>query len=169
MGTPLHTRLPRKYNKLNLILLCMELNFSNVIRLKALRVDKSKLLEKESILSKPLLTNRSLIKNIHKEFESYLCGEDSKHGGSNVYRRKMFIFIILYLYAPSTFVGDKIPSGLRSELANVLGLSSACLISIETNRLMFLYQNYRDFKDKIDSLFPKLMGSIVSAEKNTTI
>lgn len=149
----------------------MEFIFSKVVRLKTLRAEKSRLSEEETDLSKPVLEDRSLISGIYQEFESLLGVEDSERKISRVYRRRMFILIILYLYDPSSLAGGKLLSGLRDEISRVLGVSSACTVSNNSADVVFMYQNCKEFREGVDSLFSKLMDRVelMKSDKNERI
>jgi hypothetical protein len=71
----------------------------------------------------------------------------------NVYERKKFFFIVLFLYAPGVLIGDKMPSGLRNKLAHVLKLHSRSNVSGNCTGLLFLYERYKDFRDETDEIY----------------
>ena len=74
-------------------------------------------------------------------------------------QRKKFIFIILYLYSPSSLAGDKMASGLRNELSNVLGIQAKSTISNNCADLVFLYQyNYMNFRNDVEFIYNKILS-----------
>lgn len=73
-------------------------------------------------------------------------------------QRKKFIFIILYLYSPSSLAGDKMASGLRNELSKVLGIQAKSTISNNCANLVFLYQNYMDFRNDVEFIYNKILS-----------
>ena len=115
----------------------MELNFDRIIRLKKIRIKKSELSEEENTISTPILSNID-----------------------SVTQRKKFIFIILYLFSPSSLAGGKMTAGLRPELARVLGVQSECTISDNCADVVFLYQNYGDFSGDIEYLYTEIVNRL---------
>lgn len=138
----------------------MELDFEKIIRLKNVRIEKSNLSEKEQVLSKPLMDDRGLIKEIYTKFVEVLNERCMPPVVGSVLQRKKFIFIILYLYSPSTLAGGKMPKGLRDEICQTLGVNSVSTISDNCADVVFLYQNYPDFSKDIDGLFAAVMERI---------
>lgn len=123
----------------------MELDFNKIIRLKKIRIEKSELSEEENALTAPILKDKSLIHEIYKIFVELLNERGCPPNIDSVTQRKKFIFIILYLFSPSSLAGGKMTAGLRPELARVLGVQSECTISDNCADVVFLYQNYGDF------------------------
>ncbi|RHT78644.1 hypothetical protein DW736_18185, partial [Coprobacillus sp. AM28-15LB] len=78
----------------------------------------------------------------------------------SVTQRKKFIFIILYLFSPSSLAGGKMASGLRPEIAKVLGVQSECTISDNCADVVFLYQNYGDFSGDIEYLYTEIVNRL---------
>lgn len=138
----------------------MELNFGKIVKLKQIRAEKSDLSEKEQILSRPLMSDRSLIKEIYTKFTEVLNERCMPPVTGSVLQRKKFILIILYLYSPSTLAGGKMPKGLRDEICQTLGINSVSTISDNCADVVFLYQNYPDFSKDIDGLFAAVMERI---------
>ena len=98
----------------------MELDFNKIIRLKKIRIEKSELSEEENALTAPILKDKSLIHEIYKIFVELLNERGCPPNIDSVTQRKKFIFIILYLFSPSSLAGGKMTAGLRPELARVL-------------------------------------------------
>ena len=140
----------------------MELNFSKIIRIKKIRVEKSGLSEEECTLSRPILTDKSVISIIYSYFVDYLNNRDCPPQVESVIQRKKFIFIILYLYSPSTLAGGKMKAGLRDEISKVLGIQSMSTISNNCSDVVFLYQNYSDFSNDIAEIYSHIMNRMVS-------
>lgn len=138
----------------------MELDFEKIVSLKNVRIEKSNLSEKEQVLSKPLLDDRGLIKEIYTKFIEVLNERCMPPVTGSVLQRKKFIFIVLYLYSPSTLAGGKMPKGLRDDICSVLGLNSVSTISDNCADVVFLYQNYSDFSKDIDAIFKAVMERI---------
>ena len=134
----------------------MELDFDKIKRIRKIRSVKSDLSKEENILIKPILSDKKLIPLIYKTFTNIIC-KKSDEGISTVMQRKKFIFI-LYLYSPSSLAGDKMASGLRNELSNVLGIQAKSTISNNCANLVFLYQNYMDFRNDVEFIYNKILS-----------
>lgn len=135
----------------------MELDFNRIIQLKKIRMEKSLLSEKEMSLSEPLLTDRSFIKHIYDTFIEILNERDCKPRIDSVIQRKKFIFIVLYLYAPSVLAGGKMPKGLREDICKALDFHSVSTISDNCADVVFLYQNYSDFSRDVSELYDMII------------
>lgn len=85
----------------------MELDFNKIIRLKKIRIEKSELSEEENALTAPVLKDKSLIHEIYKIFAELLNERGCPPNIDSVTQRKKFIFIILYLFSPSSLLVEK--------------------------------------------------------------
>ena len=146
-----------KYNKNLQVHGPMELNFNKIVHLKKVRIEKSKLSEEENMLAMPILSDKKLIGEIYDIFCELL--NDTQNIDS-VSQRKKFLFIILYLFSPSTLAGGKMLCGLRDELAKVLKVQSKTTISDNCNDIVFLYQNYADFWKDINLFYPEIVNRL---------
>ena len=137
-----------------------ENNETKKIRLKKIRIEKSELSEEENALTAPILKDKSLIHEIYKIFVELLNERGCPPNIDSVTQRKKFIFIILYLFSPSSLAGGKMTAGLRPELARVLGVQSECTISDNCADVVFLYQNYGDFSGDIEYLYTEIVNRL---------
>lgn len=135
----------------------MELDFNKIIRLKKIRIEKSELSEEENALTAPVLNDKSLIGEAYKIFAELLNDRGCPPNIDSVTQRKKFIFIILYLFSPSSLAGGKMASGLREEMSKVLGIQSKSTISDNCSDVVFLYQNYGDFSGDIEYLYTEIV------------
>ena len=91
----------------------MTKEFSSIVELKSIREQKSRLSEREQELSSPILTDFSLIPEIYDWFKDLLAGMDCPPNPESVTQRKKFLFIVLFLFAPSVLAGCRTASGQR--------------------------------------------------------
>ena len=131
----------------------MELDFNKIIRLKKIRIEKSELSEEENALTAPVLKDKSLIHEIYKIFVELLNERGCPPNIDSVTQRKKFIFIILYLFSPSSLAGGKMTAGLREEM-------SKSTISDNCADVVFLYQNYGDFSGDIEYLYTEIVNRL---------
>lgn len=135
----------------------MELDFNKITRLEKIRVEKSELSREENALISPVLKDNRLVRVVHGIFTGILNERGSPPGVDSVLTRKKFIFIILYLFSPGTLAGGKIKAGLREEMSRVLGIQSKTVISNNLDDIMFLYRNYKDFREDTGHLYTGIL------------
>lgn len=135
----------------------MTKEFSSIVELKSIREQKSMLSEREQELSSPILTDFSLIPEIYSWFREILSETNCPPNIDSVFQRKKFLFIIMFLFAPSVLAGGKMPFGLRDELSKTLEVYSKSTISDNCANVVFLYQNYSDFRRDIEYLYNQIL------------
>ena len=138
----------------------MTKEFSSIVELKAIREQKSRLTERENELSSPKLKDLSLIPKIYVWFKEILSGRNCPPNPESVIQRKKFLFIVLFLFTPSTLAGGRLPNGVRAALAEVLPEVSPCVISNNIADVLFIYQNYKDFRSDIEYLYTEIMNRL---------
>ena len=114
--------------------------FSAISELKSIREQKSRLSEREQELIKPILSDLNIIPVIYKWYCEVVgnCGLPERRAGASF--RQKFIFIILFLYSPSTLAGGKIAKGIRDILAGILGFKAPTGISNLCVDVTFYYR-----------------------------
>lgn len=138
----------------------MELDLNKIDRLKKIRSEKSELSSEENALASPVLKDKSLIREIYGMFVEILNERDCPPNPARVTQRKKFIFIILYLFSPSTLVGGKMKPGLREEISRVLGINSADIISKNCEDVVFLCRHYKDFSEDIRYIYTEILSRL---------
>lgn len=131
--------------------------FSSIMELKAIREQKSRLSEREQELSLPILTDLSLIQELYQWFKEILSRMDCPPNPDSVTQRKKFLFIILFLFAPSVLAGGRLPNGIRAEIAHVFPDVSPCVISNNIADVSFIYQQYKDFRQDIEFIYNQVL------------
>ena len=134
--------------------------FSAISELKFIREQKSRLSEREQELIKPILSDLYIIPVIYKWYCEVVgnCGLPERRAGASF--RQKFIFIILFLYSPSTLAGGKIAKGIRDILAGILGFKAPTGISNLCVDVMFYYNNYKDYRADIDYLYTEIINRL---------
>lgn len=135
----------------------MTKEFSSIVELKAIREQKSRLLEREQELSAPMLTDFALIPEIYSWFKEILSQSDCPPNFESVTQRKKFLFIVLFLFAPSVLAGGRLPNGIRAEIAGVFPDVSPCVISNNIADVSFIYQQYKDFRQDIEFIYNQVL------------
>lgn len=141
--------------------------FSNIFELKSIREQKYRLSERESEIAKPVLTDLGMIDTLYEWFkEIALEGKELPKG--NASQRKKFIFIILYLYSPTTLAGGKMRAGLREKLAEVFPIKEKSVVSNNTNNLVFSYQLYKYFRQDVERIYKEIILRLGKYLENKT-
>ena len=138
----------------------MNKEFSSIVELKSIREQKSRLSERENELSRPFLSDYSLIQTLYSWFKEILANRDCAPNPESVNQRKKFLFIVLFLYSPSVLAGGKMPDGLRDTICRTLGMNTGSTISKNCADVVFLYQNYKDFRQDIEYLYAEILERI---------
>lgn len=133
--------------------------FSAVSELKSIREQKSRLSEREQELSEPMLHDYSLLEEIYGWFKEILSGVTLPPDADSPTQRKKFIFIVLFLYSPSTLAGGKMKVGLRNKIAEVTGCTGT-LISHNCEDVTFFYQQYKSHRQDIDYLYTEIVNRL---------
>ena len=127
--------------------------FSSIVELKSIREQKSRLSERESELAQPMLTDLSMIPRIYEWFKDILSARDCPPRLESVTQRKKFLFIILFLYSPSTLAGGRLQNGVRAALREVFPEVAPCVISNNISDITFIYQQYKDFRKDVEEIY----------------
>lgn len=135
----------------------MTKEFSSIVELKAIREQKSRLSEREQELSASMLTDFALIPEIYSWFKEILSQSDCPPNFESVTQRKKFLFIVLFLFAPSVLAGGRLPNGIRAEIAGVFPDVSPCVISNNIADVSFIYQQYKDFRQDIEFIYNQVL------------
>lgn len=138
----------------------MTKEFSSIVELKSIREQKSRLSEREQELASPILTDLSLIPEIYDWFKELLAGMDCPPNPESVTQRKKFLFIVLFLFAPSVLAGGRLPNGIRAEIAGVFPDVSPCVISNNIADVSFIYQQYKDFRQDIEFIYNQVLEKL---------
>lgn len=142
----------------------MTKEFSSIMELKAIREQKSRLSERENELSAPILTDFGLIPEVYSWFKEILSERSCPPNIESVTQRKKFLFIILFLFAPSVLAGGRLPNGIRGEISHVFPDVSPCVISNNITDVSFIYQQYKDFRQEIEYLYKQVVKRLKAKE-----
>ena len=135
----------------------MTKEFSSIVELKSIREQKSRLSERENELSTPMLDDLLLIPELYSWFRELLAGMACTPNPESVTQRKKFLFIVLFLFAPSVLAGGRLPNGIRAEIAGVFPDVSPCVISNNIADVSFIYQQYKNFRQDIEYLYCQIV------------
>lgn len=134
--------------------------FSTISELKTIREQKSRLSERENELSAPALYETELIPVIYGWFGEILNGMDFPPLIESVNQRKKFIFIILFLFAPSVLAGGRMPNGLRDMIAEAINLKNVTFISHNIETVVFLHQHDKYFRKDIEYIYTEIVNRL---------
>jgi hypothetical protein len=134
----------------------------NVAKIKTLREEKKQIEAEIKELTTPLITDQRVIPIIYDWFKEILSGRTCPPRPESAYQRKKFLFIILKLYCPGFFTGDKMPSGLRRELAKCLHIASGSTISTNCSDILFIHSHYKNFSSDIETLYAEIVDRLTN-------
>lgn len=126
-------------------------------RLTAIREMKAELSREEAELSVPLMEDVCQVGNVYDLFTAIIGKRLRKR--SAAMERKKFIFIILYLYCPSSLAGFKIRRGLREKIAEVLDCTCSN-VSHDYKDIGFYYRTYRKFRTDVDTAITEIRSHL---------
>lgn len=133
--------------------------FSEIAEIKSIREQKSRLSAREKELTEPTLTDLNMVRTLYDLFKETLSKRDCPGRVESVTQRKKFIFIVLFLYSPSTLAGGRISNKIRKVLSEVIGCTPY-YISHNVENVIFFYQQYKDFRQDVDYVFTEMMKRI---------
>lgn len=129
-------------------------NITETIRsIKKAREELRRVVAHEADVCAPLLTDYALLPGLWRHF-CELLGRD---GSIKADDRKMFIFIVQYLYAPRNLFGVKMPKSLRRELVRAMGVNAVSVVSNDGRSTLFTYQVYTGFRSEVNRIFEGMM------------
>ena len=134
--------------------------FSVVSELKAIREQKSRLSERENELSAPVLSDLELIPVIYEWFKEILSEMAFPPQVECITQRKKFLFIVLFLFSPSVLAGGRMRNGVRKSLEEVFPNVKPCTISNNLADVVFLYQQYKDFRQDIEYIYTEIVSRL---------
>ena len=135
----------------------MSSKLSLIKELESIRKLKSQLNKRENELTRPILSDLSMVQEIYGWFVQILSERDCPPNPESVIQRKKFLFIIMAIFCPKSLVGGKLSHGVRSELAKVFPKLNPCVISHNIADVSFMFQHYRDFRQDIESIYSEIL------------
>lgn len=69
--------------------------------------------------------------------------------------RDVKLFVLFYVSAPEVLAGQKMRRGLRSTFATLFGYKTGSAISMRSRDLLFRYQTYVSFREKVNNAMEK--------------
>lgn len=134
--------------------------FSEIAEIKSIREQKSRLSEREKELTDPMLTDLNMIGQLYEWFKEILVSRNCPGRVDSVTQRKKFIFIVLYLYSPSTLAGGKMLVGLRDAIAEAVQLKDKAFISRNVKVVAFRHQYDKYFRQDVDWIYGEMITKL---------
>lgn len=130
--------------------------FSSIYELRDIYNKKEELSQRELLLSRPTLTDYSMLPYI------YECFAGMRQPGKPLSPtdRMKFLFIALFLYAPSSLAGRKMPDGLRAALSSLFPSLSPCVLSNNKKQTVFFYEIYKRYGEELDAAYREIVQSL---------
>lgn len=118
-----------------------------------------------NVLITPVLNDISLIPAIYEWYKEISIDTDINNRDSRTVFMQCFIFIVVLFYSPQSLVGGKLLIGIREKLAILLQYNSPTSISNVIPNLMFFYNNYQSYRDRINTAFEYISDKLKSHKK----
>jgi hypothetical protein len=110
----------------------------------------------ERAVCSPILKDYSLLPELYGMF----CDLIGKQEAITVDDRKVFLFIVQYMYAPRNLFGTKMPARLRREIARTLHVNAESVVSRWSSETMHHYQVYTQFRSEVNRIFGEIVGRL---------
>lgn len=120
---------------------------------------KDLLLKEELELTKPLLTDYSLIPLLYERF----CEISAQK--NRVYRRKEFMFVCILLYAPRLIVKNNRERVLFNAWRVIFPDISPSRLSHDKENLLIYYRLYEDFRENVNKAYYYILEKLENAKK----
>lgn len=102
-------------------------------------------------MSKPIITDLSLIEPIHKAIEQELTGKPRSIA------KRVELIILLYLFNPMLLTSRKHETnGSFKEISRVMNIEMSNLSKYKTN-LIWQYNTYREFRELTNAIYDKIL------------
>ena len=88
-----------------------------------------------------------------------MCGVTGYRRAQEPGRRKLFVFIAIYVFNPMFILERRKRRGLCAALAALFHVHRSVIIE-EEKQAVFLYLHYRDFRDGVHSLFTDIIQKV---------
>ena len=129
---------------------------NNILELRKIKECRDALKEREIELVEPTLGDTSLLQAIH----TIIKQEYSKNKRLHRYDEKeYFIAIIIFLYSPKSYMGDKVRVGIRDGIAKVLDTSPARVSNIFRIVREWIII-YTEFRRGVEYLYSKVLDKL---------
>ena len=130
-------------------------NIGKITALKQLKDEINEIRSTMEELAEPILTDWDLLPKLYQVFQELFS---QRQITQPIYHRQKFLFVILFLFCPSVFIGERMPMGFRKILATLLGLNAPTTISDNCAGLMVLYNGYIDFRKDTNLFYNNVMS-----------
>ena len=124
----------------------------NLKEVEKLRSFQSRTNKRINEITRPKLTDYAMIPLIWK-WTLDLSEMTNKKKSD---QRKVFILIVLSLFAPTVLIGDKMPQNLRRNIAETLGCEQSGVSHI-CRDLLFLFNHYGNFRQHVEKSYEGIL------------
>lgn len=136
---------------------------NRVEELRRIRSEIDNLRDDEKRLSVPLVMNMGIIRNLYDVYSMTLKSQNPNADPKDTNSRKKFLYAILYIFSPSTLVGDVMRHKLRECVSRVIGCTPTG-VSRDYKTSLFFYATYKSFRDQVDVIIHDML-EILGKEK----
>ncbi|NDV58067.1 hypothetical protein [Bacteroides sp. 519] len=132
------------------------IEYDRLERLKVLQKQRKQIMLEEALLLAPFRHDTQNIELLYSHFNKIIAELPANIQLDKRAAKKLFLFIILYLYSPGTLIGRKMEPGVRATLADIMGFHSPASVTYHCMGLEVWYTQYPDFKNTTDYIFQRL-------------
>ena len=129
---------------------------NRVDELRKVRAQIESLRDDEKRLSVPIVINMGMIRNLYDIFTMSLKRLDANADPKDTNSRKKFLYAVLYIFSPSTLVGDVMRHKLRECVSSVVGCTPTG-VSRDYKTSLFFYATYKNFRDDVDFIIKDML------------
>lgn len=131
--------------------------------LEAQKLDRNVKLAEKAVNEalNPILKDLRLIDDVFAHFLRF-CGCEGCTLGVN--NRRVFLFVVAYIFCPSSLIGRKMPSGFRQKLLDVMTINAGSIISRYMSDLMFWYNHYKEFREDVNNAYSYILSAMGVSE-----
>ena len=127
---------------------------NKIEELRHIRLEIERLKGQEKTLAEPIVYNMEIVRNL---LDVYKCTVKRQNGDPNdTDNRKKFLYAILFIFSPSTLVGDQIRHQLRELVSDVIGCTNTG-ISRDYKTAQFFYDTYQEFRQSTDEIIKDML------------
>lgn len=129
---------------------------STICEIKMIREQIKTLSGRIKELTKPQLTDLSLIEKLYSHYTTFKKIPNERRA-ARLYNQQ-FSFVIIALYSPISFTGGGLIYGLRDRLASVIGFKAPTGVSNLCKDIVFQYDNFKAYRIAVDEIYTMLLA-----------
>lgn len=123
----------------------------DIFNIYSTREKAKAVMEMQKQAERPMLSDPTLLPRIYGVFRDSQCMSGFRPKAFT--RDQVLLFVVLYMYSPGSLFGDKLPGGMRKEIARAMNIRAESVVSDRCKDLFFVYTQYGEFREKAEELY----------------